>query len=184
MPGESSAGPVVELDAPRKIEPHDPDHVFDLERTGEERVTHVAAGRVVQFHLLQMELRIGEAVKIADMVVVHVGKHDVLDGIAVDAEQGQRLDRAAQKPPLACRGDLGGKAGVDDDGMMRRDRDPHEIVHRHRTVMRVAADEMVGTPGIALGVADRVELVLREMGIHSDLGERSRDCVSAAAVRA
>jgi hypothetical protein len=86
-----------------KIEPHDPDHVLDLERAGEERVAHVAAGRVVQFHLLQMELRIGEAVKIADMVVVHVCQHDVSDGIAVDADQRERLDRAAQKPPLARR---------------------------------------------------------------------------------
>jgi hypothetical protein len=81
---------------------------------------------------LQVELRIGEAVKIADMVVMRMGQHDVLDGIAVEADQGQRLDRAAQKPPLARRGDLGGKAGVDDDGIMRRDRNPHEIVHRHR----------------------------------------------------
>ena len=143
-------------------------------------MAHVAAGRVVQFHLLQMELRIGEAVKIADMVVVHVGQHDVPDGIAVDADQGQRLDRAAQKPPLARRGDLGGKAGIDYDDVLRRDRDPHEIIHRHRAVMRVAADEMVGAPSIAFGVTDRVELVFREMGIH----ERPRDCESAVAVRA
>jgi hypothetical protein len=123
-------------------------------------------------------------VKIADMVVMHVGQHDILDGIAVDAQQGQRLDRAAQKPPLARRGDLGGKAGVDDDGMMRRDCDPHEIVHRHRGVMRIAADEMIRASGVALGVTDRVELVFREMGVHSGLGEQPRDCESAAVVRA
>ena len=129
-------------------------------------MAHMPAGRVVQFPLLQMELRIREAVKIADMVAVHVRQHDVLDGIAVDVDQRERLDRAAQKPPLARRCDLGGKAGVDDDGMMRRDCDPYEIVHRHRAVMRVATDEMFGTPGIALGVTDRVELVFGEMVIH------------------
>jgi hypothetical protein len=52
-----------------KIEPHDPDRVFDLERTGEKRMAHVAAGRVMQFHLLQVELRVGKPVKIADVVV-------------------------------------------------------------------------------------------------------------------
>src|SRR4051794_34190583 len=93
----------------------------------------LAAGRVVEFHLLQMELSIAEAVKVADMVVVHVGQRDVPDGIAVDADQGQRLDRAAEKPSLARR-DLGGRSGVDDDGMMRRGRNPNEIVHRHRAV--------------------------------------------------
>jgi hypothetical protein len=118
------------------------------------------------------------------MVVVHVGQHDVLDGIAVDADQRERFDRAAQKPTLARRGDLGGKAGVDDDGMMRGDRDPHEIVHRHRAVMRVAADKMVGPSGIALGVADRVELVSGEMGVHEWPRESRRDCESTAAVRA
>jgi hypothetical protein len=52
-----------------KIEPHDPDRAFDLERTGEKRMAHVAAGRVMQFHLLQVELRVGKPVKIADVVV-------------------------------------------------------------------------------------------------------------------
>ena len=159
-------GAVVEFDALRKIEPHDPDHVLDLERAGEERMAHVASGRVVQFDLLQVELRARKPVKIADMVVVHVRQHDVLDGTAVDADQRQRLDRAPQKPPLARRSDLGGKAGVDDDSMMRRDPDPYEIVHRHRAVMRIAADKMIGTQGVALGVTDRGELVFREMGVH------------------
>jgi hypothetical protein len=108
------------------------------------------------------------------MVVVHVGQHDVPDGIAVDADQGQCLDRAAQKPSLARRGDLGGKSGVDDDGMMRRDCNPHEIVLRHRVVMRVTADKMVRTPGIALGVADRVSSYsgrwVSMSGLGSDVG--------------
>jgi hypothetical protein len=161
---------IIEFEALCEIEPHDPDHVFDLERTGEKRMAHVAAGRVVQFGLLEVELRTRKPVKIADMVVMHVGEHDVLHRTGVDADQGECLDRAAKKPAFARRGDLRGKAGIDDDGMVRRDRGPHEIIHRHRAVMRVAADEMVGTPGVALSVADRIDLVFREMGVHSDLG--------------
>jgi len=147
-------------------------------------VAHVTPGRVVQFDLLQMELRTRKPVEIPDVIVMQMREHDVPDGATVYADQRERLDRAAQKPPLARRGDLGGKAGIDYDGVLRRDRDPHEIIHRHRAVMRVAADEMVGAPSIAFGVTDRVELVFREMGIHGDLGERPRDCESAVAVRA
>lgn len=61
MPGDSSAEP-SELHALRKIEPHDPDGVLDLERAGEKGMPHAAAGPVVQFDLLEMELRVGKAV--------------------------------------------------------------------------------------------------------------------------
>ena len=152
MPGAQLGGAVIELDALRKVQPHDADHVLDLEGAGEVRVAHVAAGRVVQFDLLQMELRRREAVIGADMVVMHMGQDHVLDRRGVDADQRQRLRRAAQMPAPARRGDLGGKAGIDDDRAVRRDRHPDEIIHRHRAVMRVAADEMVGAPGVALGV--------------------------------
>jgi hypothetical protein len=64
---------------------HDPDHILDLERAGEKPMAHVAAGRVVQFDLLQMETRVGKSVEIADMVVVHVRQYNIFDGIAVDA---------------------------------------------------------------------------------------------------
>jgi hypothetical protein len=55
----------------------------------------------------------------------------------------------------ASSGDLGGKAGVDDKAALASDRGPDEIIHRHRPVMRVAADEMVAAPCLTLGVADR-----------------------------
>ena len=148
------------------------------------RVAHVAAGRVVQLDLLQVELRRRKAVIGADVVVMHMGEDHVLDRVGIDADQRQRLGRAAQMAAPARRRDLCGKAGVDDHRAVRRDRHPDEIIHRHRAVMRVAADEMVGAPGVALGIADRVELVFGEMGVHGDLGRRPRDCESTAAVRA
>ena len=105
--------PVVELDAAREIEPHDADDILDLERASEERVAHVAAGRVMQFDFLQMKLRFREAVECPDMVVMHVGQDHIVDGVAVEPDQGQRLGGATQVPPAACRGDLGGKPGID-----------------------------------------------------------------------
>jgi hypothetical protein len=79
-------------------------------------------------------------------------------------------------PAPARFGHLCGKAGIDDDRAVRRDRDPDEIIHRHRPVMRVTADKVVGAPGISLGIADRVELVFGEMGVH----QRPHDCEGAA----
>jgi len=40
-----------------------------------------------------MKARIGEAVEIASMIVMQMGDDDVLDGLRLDAEAGQRVDR-------------------------------------------------------------------------------------------
>ncbi len=160
----------------RKVQPDDADDILDLERAGEVRIPHIPAGRVVQLDLLQVKLRGRKAVIGPGMVIMHMGEDDVLDRAGVDPDERQRLRRAAQMPPPARRGDLRGKSGVDDDRAVRRDRDPDEIIHRHRPVMRVAADKVVGAPGVALGVADRVELVFGEMGVH----QGPHDCEGAA----
>jgi len=75
---------VVEPYPPRKIETHDADDILHLEGAGEERVAHVAAGRVMQLDLLQMKLRRGEAVECADMVVMHMGQDYVGDRMAIE----------------------------------------------------------------------------------------------------
>ena len=172
MPGAQLGGAVVELDAAREIQPDDPDHVLDLERVREMRVSHMAAGRVVELRLLQVELRGRKPVIGADVVIMHVGQDHVLHRLRIDPDERQRPGRAAQMAAAARCGNLRGEAGVDHHRAVRRDRHPHEVVHRHRAVMRVAADEMIGAPGIALGVADRVELVFGEMGVgvHGGLG--------------
>ena len=100
------------------------------------------------------------------MVVMHMGQDHVGDGVAIEADQRQRLGGTAQMPPPACRGDLGGEAGVDDETALTADRGPDEVIHRHRPVMWIAADEMVGTPGVALGIADRIELVFGKTAVH------------------
>jgi len=56
--------------------------------------------------------------------------------------------------------------------------------------MRIAADEMIGTPGVALGIADRIELVFGEMAVRgavSSVGRvrsEGKDCGGSAAVQA
>jgi len=123
------------------------------------------------------------------MVVMHVGQDHVGDSVAVEAHQAQRLGRAAQVPPAARRRDLGGKPGIDHKAAFSADGRPDEVVHRHRPVMRVAADEMVGAPGVALGIADRIELVFGERAVHGtasalSTGCEGKDCGGSAAVQA
>jgi len=55
--------------------------------------------------------------------------------------------------------------------------------------MRVAADEMVGAPGVALGIADRIELVFGETTVHRtasalSAGCKGKDCGGSPAVQA
>jgi hypothetical protein len=125
------------------------------------RILHVAAGGIGQFALLQMKACLRETVEIADMVVVQVGEDDLLDRIHVDAEQAQRLDRIAQEGALALSRDLRLEAGVDDEGAAAAAGHPDEIIHWHRTVMRVAADEVIAAPRVTGGIADGKQLVVR-----------------------
>ena len=78
---------VVEPHPPGKIETHDADDVVHLEGTGEERVAHVAAGRVMQLDLLQMKLRCRKAVECSDMIVMHMGQDHIGDRIAIEPHQ-------------------------------------------------------------------------------------------------
>ena len=78
---------VVEPHPPGEIEPHNADDILDLEGASEERVAHVAAGRVMQLDLLQMKLRRREAVECADMVVMHMGQDYVGNRIAIEPHQ-------------------------------------------------------------------------------------------------
>ena len=150
----------------------------------------MAARRVVQLDLLEMKRRGREAVECANMVVMHVGQDHVGDRVAVESDQRQCLGGAAQVPPAARRCDFGSEAGVDYKTTLSTNSGPDEIVHRHRAVMRIAADEMIGTPGVALGIADRIELVFGEMAVRgavSSVGRvrsEGKDCGGLAAVQA
>jgi len=94
-------------------------------------------------------------------------------------------------PPPACCGDLGGEAGVDHEAALCTNSGPDEVVHRHRPVMRVAADEMIGSPGVPLGIANGIELVFGKMAGHGAVSafvdrmrSQGKDCGGAVAVQA
>ena len=72
------------------------------------RIGHVVAGRVMHLRLLQVEARLGEAVEVADVVVMQVRQDDIGHLVGVDADELQSLDRIAQEIACAPGGDLGG----------------------------------------------------------------------------
>jgi hypothetical protein len=153
--------PVVEPHSSREVQPYEADDILDFESPCEVLVPHVAAGRVVQLGFLQMKLRRREALEGAGVVVVQMGQDNILYRAGINSDQRQRRRRTAQMPTSTRCRHFRGKAGIDDKGAVRRSRYPDEIVHWHRAIVRITADEVIGASGIALGVADRVELVFR-----------------------
>src|SRR4051812_42811673 len=150
---------MIEHDPARIVQPHHPADVLDLEGMRQPLIAHVTPGGISQFALLKMKSRRREAVEIADMVVVQMGEDHILDAIGVDAERTERLHRAAQEGALALLRCLRIEAGIDDEGSACTPRHPDEIVHRHRPVMRIAADEMLAPPRLARRITDGKELV-------------------------
>ena len=86
----------------------------------------------------------------------------VAHGAGIDAEQGQALGRAAQESALALLGHFGREAGIDHIGAGRAGHQPGVVVHRHRSVVRIAANEVIAPLRLARGITQCVDLVLRQ----------------------
>src|SRR6185295_7248552 len=123
------------------------------------RISHKAPGGIRKFTLLEMEARIRKPVEISHMIVMQVREDDILDIIGTDIERAKRLHRATQESPLSLPGYFRVESGIDDKGATSSPCQPHEIIHRHRAVVRIAADEMLAPPRLAGGIADGKELV-------------------------
>src|SRR3954462_7982407 len=77
---------MIEHDAARIVQPHDPADILDLEGMRQPLIPHVTPRGISQLALLKMKSRSREAVEIADMVVMQMRQDDVLDRVGVDAE--------------------------------------------------------------------------------------------------
>ena len=150
---------VVEVNAILEDQLHHAHHVVDFVAVIEAAVAHVAAGREAHLRILEMEPRGGEIEERADMVVVHMGDDDVLHGRGIDAQQGQSRARAAQEGALALSGHGFVEAGVDDEGPLGIADQPDEVVHRHRRIVRIAADEVGAARAVASRVLDGIDFV-------------------------
>ena len=98
--------------------------------------------------------------EITGVVVMEMRNDHVPDHVGLDADELERLHWAAQELPPAFGCGLFGEAGIDDNAALGRDCHPHEIIHRHRGVMRVAHYEMIPAHGVAGRVSNRKDFVL------------------------
>src|SRR5687768_4689197 len=152
---------VVELHAPVVDAPHHANYVLRLERAAEALVAHVAPGGIAHLELLQVEAGARKQLEVADVVVVQVRDDHVLQAGGVDVQQAQPFGGAAQVIAAALQRHRLGKPGVHQQLAARAAHQPYEIVERHRAVVRIAADEVLGSPPRVARVLDRVYLVER-----------------------
>ena len=89
-----------------------------------------------------METGLGEFVVAANMVVVQVGDDHVGNGCSVYINGCQCFGHGAHESSVASRGIEFSESSVDDPCLVWPDDGPHEVVHRHGRVVRVAADEV------------------------------------------
>ena len=135
-------------------------HVIAFVAVAHVVVAHVPAGGKTHLRILQMEVGLGEIIKAADVVVVHVGQHHVAHLGRIDAEQRQALAGADQPFALALDRHLRQKTGVNDDRTVGIAHQPDEIIHAHGLVMRVAADKMVSARTDTGGVTDGKHFII------------------------
>ena len=103
-----------------------------------------------------MEPCVREVVEAADVVVVEVREDDVGDGRGIDIDGSESLGRGAQElRRRAAASAVPNPVSTTQVRMLPDDR-PDEVVHRHRHVVRVAADEVLGPPSFTFRVLDRV----------------------------
>ena len=142
------------------------DHICDVARR--ERMAlfvccHVASGGEGHLTILQMEARVRKLVEPANMVVVQMRQDHVRRDGGINADQVEAVGRTTHEPTLATRRIVGTEPSVDYPGLAVTHDGPHEVVHGHRGVVRVAADEMIGSTCITFGVLDREDVIRRRV---------------------
>src|SRR6478672_10785255 len=110
-----------------------------------------------------MESRVRRFAEIAGVIVVQVRENHISDCSRLDAKLCQCFDRTAQERALTRSCVLLCESGNDDKRLVRSYRSPHKVVHRHRNVMRIAAEKMARAACIARAVAQREHFVLRKI---------------------
>ncbi|MNV46430.1 hypothetical protein D3C71_1382630 [compost metagenome] len=159
--------------------PDQRDHVFHRVGMAQRFKAHAAAGGIVHFAILHMKTRVGQQIQIARMVVMQVGQHHMLHVFGLHAQRRQRGDGALDQltPPRARH--VGVKTGVDQHDAARAAYQPHEEIHGHVTVVRIATQEVVAPLARHPGVADGVDLVLGKRVLHRQARFKCLDRLSA-----
>src|SRR5437667_4990405 len=154
---------LVQFEPALEVEPHYSDYILYFKGVAEVWVPYIAPGGEGEFAFLEVETRVRQLVKIADVIVVQVRQNDISDRVRLDIELPQTVDRTAQERAFPASRGFGGEAGVDQEHALRPDDHPGKVVHRHGTVVRVAADKMVSAPRVAGRILDGENFVVRDL---------------------
>jgi hypothetical protein len=95
----------------------------------------------------------------AGVVVVQVGQDDVVDVLGPDAERREPVERrAVERDPVDRRGPGRVEAGVDEDGVLGADREPHAVRGGVRLLgALVVTEEVLAAHAGPAREADRVD---------------------------
>src|SRR5438034_7242603 len=158
---------LVQFESALEVEPHYSDYILYFKGVAEVGVPHIAPGGECQFAFLEVKARVRQLVKIADVIVVQVRQNDISDRVRLDIELRQTVDRTAQERAFPASRGFGGESGIDQEHALRPDDHPGKVVHRHGTVVRVAADKMVSAPRLAGRIFDGENFVVWDLLGHT-----------------
>src|SRR6266849_10555753 len=83
----------VQFESALEVEPHHADDILLFEAVAEIRVAHLAPGGEGEFAFLEVEARVRQLVKVADVIVVQVRQNYICDRVRLDIEMPQAFDR-------------------------------------------------------------------------------------------
>ena len=93
------------------------------------------------------------------MIVMQVCNDKLANALRCYAQQIERGGGPAHEPPAAlCRHRLV-EAGIDEQEPFLVPDNPDEVVHRHRHIVGIAADEMIRPPAVAFGILECKNLI-------------------------
>jgi 4-carboxymuconolactone decarboxylase len=125
---------------------------------------HVPASGERHLTILQVKPSVRKLIEATDVVVVQMGENHLWRASRIDADKCETLGRASHERTFAAIGVVLSEARVDDPGFPVAHNRPDEVVHRHRDVVWVTADEMLGTARLAFRILDRKDVVRRRVG--------------------
>ncbi|MNS94770.1 hypothetical protein D3C72_1289970 [compost metagenome] len=159
--------------------PDQRDHVFHRIGMAQRFKAHAAAGGIVHFIVLHMKARLRQPIQIARMIVVQMGQQHVLHVFGLHAKLRQCGNGTLDQLALARARHVGVEARVDQHDTALAAYQPHEEIHGHVAVVRVAAQEVVAPLARHAGVANGVYLVLGKRVLHRQARVKCPDRLSA-----
>jgi len=132
------------------------------------RMAHATTRAIFHLAILHVIPRVRKDIVIAGVIVMHVGQDDVFNLRKIDARGLEAVGGRPCQLTRAPRRHVGVETGIDHDGPAASLQHPDEEIHRHRPVMRIATEKILGPmPLGVVGVANRQYFVFHHWILHT-----------------